>query len=41
MAEESPGVGLENICKRYEFLTNKEVQIQQTDKFVVRLPLIS
>jgi sensor histidine kinase YesM len=41
MAEESPGIGLENICKRYEFLTNKEVQIQQTDKFVVRLPLIS
>jgi sensor histidine kinase YesM len=41
MAEESPGIGLENICKRYEFLTNKEVQIQQTDKFIVRLPLIS
>jgi LytS/YehU family sensor histidine kinase len=41
MAEESPGIGLENICKRYEFLTNKEVQIEQTDKFIVRLPLIS
>jgi sensor histidine kinase YesM len=41
MAEESPGIGLENICKRYEFLTNKEVVIQQTDKFIVKLPLIS
>jgi sensor histidine kinase YesM len=41
LAEESPGIGLENICKRYEFLTNKEVQIQQTDKFIVRLPLIA
>ncbi len=41
MADESPGIGLENICKRYEFLTNKEVRIEQTDKFTVKLPLIS
>lgn len=41
MAEESPGIGLDNICKRYEFLTDKEVQIQQTDKFIVKLPLIT
>lgn len=41
MAEESPGIGLENICKRYEFLSDKEVKILQTDKFIVKLPLIS
>ena len=41
MADESPGIGLENICKRYEFLTNEEVKIIKTDKFTVKLPLIS
>lgn len=38
---ESPGVGLDNICKRYEFLTDEKVQVIESDKFVVRLPLIS
>jgi hypothetical protein len=38
--DESPGVGLENICKRYEFLTDRKVIISKGDKFVVRLPLI-
>jgi LytS/YehU family sensor histidine kinase len=40
-AEPSAGVGLENIMKRYEFLTNQKVQIEDdSDRFVVRLPLI-
>ncbi|MBL7857049.1 MAG: histidine kinase [Cyclobacteriaceae bacterium] len=38
--EESPGIGLENIRKRYEFLTEKKVWIEQDEKFVVKLPLI-
>jgi sensor histidine kinase YesM len=38
---ESPGVGLENICKRYEFLTDREVKIIRSDKFIVKLPIIS
>ena len=40
MESESPGIGLENICRRYEFLTDKEVIILRGDKFVVKLPLI-
>jgi LytS/YehU family sensor histidine kinase len=40
LKSESPGVGLENICRRYEFLTDKEVIIRRDDKFVVKLPLI-
>jgi LytS/YehU family sensor histidine kinase len=39
--ENSPGVGLENICKRYEFLTDRRVEVYQNGKFVVRLPRIS
>jgi LytS/YehU family sensor histidine kinase len=40
ISELSPGVGLDNICKRYEFLTDKEVQILKNGKFEVRLPKI-
>lgn len=40
--EPSAGVGLENICKRYEFLSNKKVEVSEdTDRFLVRLPLLS
>jgi hypothetical protein len=36
----SMGVGLENICKRYEYLSDKKVEIiQDTKRFLVRLPL--
>ncbi|HEY3429278.1 MAG TPA: histidine kinase, partial [Cyclobacteriaceae bacterium] len=41
MGESSPGVGLENICKRYAFLSNEKVKIEQSDtRFLVRLPII-
>lgn len=41
MSENSPGVGLENIRRRYEFLVNKEVLIEESaTKFIVRLPVI-
>lgn len=40
--ESASGVGLENICKRYEFLSDKKVIIEQgNNKFLVRLPVIS
>jgi LytS/YehU family sensor histidine kinase len=38
--EKSPHVGLDNICKRYEFLTEKKVQVIQNGTFAVRLPKI-
>jgi len=40
MLDESPGVGLENITKRYEFLSDKKVEIIEGDKFMVKLPVI-
>src|SRR5688572_28155396 len=40
MMEDSPGIGLQNIRKRYEFLTDKEVEVIEREKFVVRLPMI-
>lgn len=40
-AENSSGMGLNNIKSRYEFLTNKPVEIIETaDEFCVRLPLL-
>ena len=37
----STNVGLGNIRKRYEFLTNKEVVVRQTqDEFIVKIPLL-
>jgi LytS/YehU family sensor histidine kinase len=38
--ENSPGVGLDNICKRYEFLTDKKIEVIRGEKFIVRLPMI-
>jgi sensor histidine kinase YesM len=38
--EDSTGIGLENICKRYEFLTDKKVQVTQDKNFKVRLPIL-
>jgi LytS/YehU family sensor histidine kinase len=40
MVGSSPGIGLENIRKRYEFLTDKKVDVIVRDKFIVRLPMI-
>lgn len=37
----SLGTGLKNIKSRYRLLTNKEIEITDTDKFSVVLPLIS
>ena len=37
---ESPGVGLDNICRRYEFLTDKKVEIMRDRNFKVRLPML-
>lgn len=38
--ETSPGVGLDNICRRYEFLTDKPVEVSKNGTFTVRLPKI-
>ena len=39
--ETSTATGLQNIKSRYSFLTNKKVQIQQTDQhFTVKLPIL-
>jgi LytS/YehU family sensor histidine kinase len=41
LGESSVGVGLENICKRYEFLSDKKVEISTgPDKFMVKLPVL-
>ena len=41
MDENSSGLGLENIRRRYEFLVNKKVLIEESaTKFIVRLPVI-
>jgi len=40
MSEDSPGIGLDNIQKRYEFLSDKKVEIIQNDLFTVKLPII-
>ncbi|HYF69171.1 MAG TPA: histidine kinase [Ohtaekwangia sp.] len=40
-SEPSAGVGLENICKRYEFLTERKAVITKTKGlFIVKLPMI-
>jgi sensor histidine kinase YesM len=41
LSEDSPGIGLDNIQKRYEFLSDKKVEIIQNDMFTVKLPIIS
>ncbi|HYG21119.1 MAG TPA: histidine kinase [Ohtaekwangia sp.] len=40
LPEESSGMGLENICRRYEFLSAHRVEIVRHPMFVVRLPVI-
>ncbi|MDH4059018.1 MAG: histidine kinase [Cyclobacteriaceae bacterium] len=41
MKEDSPGIGLANISSRYEFLSEKKVEIEELDgKFIVRLPVL-
>jgi LytS/YehU family sensor histidine kinase len=40
-AEPNSGIGLENIRRRYQFLSNKQVVVDQAgNKFVVKLPVI-
>ncbi len=40
-SDATPGLGLDNIRRRYSFLTSEEVSIQAgSDKFIVRLPII-
>jgi sensor histidine kinase YesM len=33
-------IGLENIRKRYQFFTNKKIDVKDDEKFVVSLPVI-
>jgi len=41
LAEDSQGLGLENIKKRYEFLTEHKVEVSEVEeKFVVVIPMI-
>jgi LytS/YehU family sensor histidine kinase len=41
LTEGSTGIGLDNITKRYEFLSNQKISIEQTPaSFIVKLPLI-
>jgi LytS/YehU family sensor histidine kinase len=41
VSEESSGLGLENITRRYEFLSTRKVQILNTGRhFIVKLPII-
>jgi Histidine kinase len=36
----SPGLGLDNIARRYEFLSDKKVEVVKNGKFIVKLPII-
>jgi len=39
--EPSAGIGLENICKRYEFLSDRKVEVlEDADSFSVKLPVL-
>ncbi len=40
MLEESAGVGLDNIVRRYAFLSDKAVEITTGERFTVKLPVI-
>jgi sensor histidine kinase YesM len=41
LGEDSPGLGLENIRRRYEMLTTEEIQVERTPgHFRVKLPLL-
>jgi hypothetical protein len=42
LGESSSGMGLDNIAKRYEFLSNQKVGVSQDNGiFKVKLPIIS
>lgn len=42
LGEPSAGVGLENICKRYEYLSDTKAEVVKTaDKFIVKLPILA
>jgi sensor histidine kinase YesM len=41
LVDDSPGLGLDNIARRYEFLSDKKVEVIKNEKFSVRLPIIS
>lgn len=40
LREESPGIGLENIRRRYEFLSDQKVEVIEDTNFIVKLPVI-
>ena len=40
LGETTSGVGLENIQKRYQFLSSEKVVIESNTKFIVKLPII-
>ena len=40
LVDDSPGLGLDNIVRRYEFLSDKKVEVIQNGKFIVKLPII-
>jgi sensor histidine kinase YesM len=40
LIDHSPGVGLDNILRRYEFLSDKKVEVIKNERFTVRLPVI-
>jgi hypothetical protein len=41
LVDDSPGLGLDNIARRYEFLSDKKMEVIQNGKFIVKLPLIT
>lgn len=40
LVDDSPGLGLDNIARRYEFLSDKKVEVINNGKFIVKLPII-
>jgi sensor histidine kinase YesM len=40
LVDDSPGLGLDNISRRYEFLSARKVEVVKNEKFTVRLPII-
>jgi sensor histidine kinase YesM len=40
LVDDSPGIGLDNIARRYEFLSDRKVEVLRNGKFVVKLPII-
>lgn len=40
LTDDSAGIGLNNIALRYEFLSDKKVEVMQNGKFIVKLPII-